>query len=68
MQLENNYSDQSDEECGQSNSENVIQNEKFIRKLEIQRTVLNKLVGDELHTPVLPDHQDEGSSGSDEAL
>jgi len=58
-------SDGSGEEGCQLNSENATEIEKFIRKLEIQRSVLNKLVGSEHPEPTDTDNIDQECSDPD---
>jgi hypothetical protein len=50
MQKTNKRKAETDKESFLADSENLIENVKYIKKLELQRTVLNKLVGPEINT------------------
>lgn len=50
MQKKNKLPSETEMETNPADSENLIENVKYIKKLELQRTVLNKLVGPEINS------------------
>ena len=50
MQKKNKLPSETEMGTNPADSENLIENVKYIKKLELQRTVLNKLVGPDIIT------------------
>jgi hypothetical protein len=65
MSKENEQLNESENEACAANSENVVENVKYIKKLELQRSVLlNMLVGSDINQPadtnsIDPDNPDQ---------
>jgi hypothetical protein len=51
-----------------SESENVSKNKKFIKKLELQRIVLQKLVESDRKVNIALDHNEKGRTDADNTL
>jgi len=68
MQKANKHPTNDDSEVLTENSENVQKNIKFINKLEMQRSILNKLVDINLNQPVCNQDLDQGKSETNELL
>ncbi|PKP45205.1 MAG: hypothetical protein CVT94_18720 [Bacteroidetes bacterium HGW-Bacteroidetes-11] len=67
MKKNNKHPTETEIEDSPANSENVFENVKYIKKLALQRSVLNKLVGTDKALPAADQNENSSSPDSNQS-